>query len=72
MERGLLLTRRAVLRAGCVVPAVGLPLAGDVPSAGAVIELIVTDGTAPLLLTGSDGAATALIARCLADELPGA
>ncbi|GAN78290.1 hypothetical protein [Acidisphaera rubrifaciens] len=71
MENGLRLTRRAVLRAGCVVPAVGLPVAGDVaPGAAAVIELVVTDGAVPLLLTQSDGTAVPLLARCLVRELP--
>lgn len=67
-EQGLLLTRRAVLCAGCAVPAAGLLLAGDAASSGAVVELVVTDGTAPLLLTGDDGAAAPLIARCPARE----
>lgn len=51
------------------MPAVGLTLAGDAVSAGGVVELVVTDGAAPLLLTQSDGTAMPLVARCLRREL---
>lgn len=51
------------------MPAVGLTLAGDALSADGVIELVVTDGAAPLLLTESDGTVAPLVARCLRREL---